>query len=133
MYHIIIFIIIVIIILFCLNDKMSFNISSSTNNNINDVITTLIRQSSRWSLAAEQDENPLVAVLHANYGAAYLWALKDITTSEKIKEATGVDLIKFENKIKEIQDKTTTKLAKLCPEYAGESDEYLAAIAGHSI
>jgi len=31
----------------------------------------IIRQSARWSLAAKQDMNPVIGLLHANYGTAY--------------------------------------------------------------
>ena len=47
-------------------------------------IETLIRQASRWSVAAQQDDSPIIALLHANYGAGYLWALKDIATDQEI-------------------------------------------------
>ena len=35
-------------------------------------IRTLLRQSARWALASQQDKSPLIALLHANYGAGYL-------------------------------------------------------------
>ena len=50
-------------------------------------IQKLTRQAARWSTAAAQDDSPLIAVLHANYGAGYLWALKDIATAKQIKNA----------------------------------------------
>ena len=46
-------------------------------NQLSKNINTLIRQAARWSVAAQQDESPIIALLHANYGAGYLWALKD--------------------------------------------------------
>ena len=97
------------------------------------IIRTLIRQASRWSLAAAQDENVLVAVLHANYGAGYLWAMKDIANSEQIKDATGVNIDEFTKKIVAIQDDATRKLAQKCPEYVGDHDKYLAIIAQHNL
>ena len=135
MYIILITIILTIITIFYLNnDKYSHNINNNSKSysSIDTIIETLLRQSSRWSLAAQQNGNPLIAVLHANYGAAYLWALKDITTSEEIKRVTGIDVIEFQKKITEVQDIATKKLAKLCPQYAGDSDKYLAAIAGEN-
>ena len=42
------------------------------NEYIVKVVKSLLRQSARWTVAARQDKNPLIAVLHANYGAAYL-------------------------------------------------------------
>lgn len=116
-----------------LNSNILKNNISNTNNNTNkfdNAVQTLMRQSARWSLAAQQDENPLIAVLHANYGAGYLWAVKDIASSEDVKRTTGINLKKFEDKIVSVQDETTKKLAQLCPEYAGTSDKYLRAIAG---
>ena len=131
----VIFIIILIIAIFLLNHKslqtlLLSKITPLTSTSKNQTLKTLLRQSSRWSLAAQQDKNPLIAVLHANYGAAYLWALKDIATSQEIESATGIDTMKFEQKIKHIQDEKTKNMVKLCPEFSGKTDEYLAAIAG---
>jgi hypothetical protein len=39
-------------------------------------IRTLIRQSARWALAAQQDESPIIALLHANYVLKQNRALK---------------------------------------------------------
>lgn len=130
-----IFIIILIIILIfflSVNKNLLNQISSTTNspNRINDVIKILVRQSARWAAAAKQDKNPLIAVLHSNYAAGYLWALKDITSSQEVKSITNIDLKTLEKKITQIQDNTTKHLAKLCPEYTGETDKLLAAIAG---
>lgn len=46
----------------------------------------LIRQVARWSTAGKQDKNSMIAVLHANYGAGYLWALKDIIKMDIIEK-----------------------------------------------
>ena len=96
-------------------------------------IDKLIRQSARFATAAQQDETPLVAVLHANYSAGYLWALKDIATPKQIHNATGVDIKKFEEHISNVQDMVTKKTLKKCPDFAGEVDLYLATIGGEAI
>jgi hypothetical protein len=95
----------------------------------NDTIKTLVRQAARWSIAANQDENAMIAVLHANYGAAYLWALRDIATDVEIKNATGIDIIRFRDEITAAQDKATKRMIATCPSYAPTAS-YLAAIAG---
>jgi hypothetical protein len=69
----------------------------------------LIRQSARYATAAQQDASPLIATLHANYAAAYLYAAKDIATDYQIHNATGVDVIKFKEHIVNIQDMVTKK------------------------
>ena len=97
------------------------------------IISRIMRGSARWSLASKQDKSPLVAVLHANYGCAYLWALKDVFNDYEIKSATGIDVIKFQNKITDIQDTATKRMVTLCPAYAsGIEDTILSGIAGES-
>jgi hypothetical protein len=93
------------------------------------IIKTLIRQGARWATAAEQDKVPMVAVLHANYGAGYLWALKDIMSQKDIEKSADIDLMKYESTILEIQDKATKNMAKLCPQYA-PPETYLTKLGG---
>ena len=102
-----------------------------TNNDkhIEFVAKKLIRQAARWSTAAKQDNNSMIAVLHANYGAGYLWALKDIINNNIIEKKKGIDIMKFENEIIKIQDEATKKMAKLCPKYAPKPS-YLTSLAG---
>ena len=99
---------------------------------INTIIKTLVRGCSRWSSASLQDKSPIVAVLHGNYGAGYLWALRDIFTDEQIKDATGLNVVEFQRKITDIQDKATKQLVTVCPAYASNLDKELAIIAGES-
>ena len=94
------------------------------------IIQVLTRQAARWAVAADQDESPLIAVLHGNYAAGYLWALKDIADSQEVKAATNTDLKTLEYKIILIQDKVTKRMALLCPKYAGDANKFLAAVAG---
>ena len=123
MYEILIIIILIIIGVFFLN-------SQQNNSDVDTIIKTLLVQSSRWGSASLQDQTPIIAVLHANYAAGYLWALRDIVSGEQIKKVTGVDIIKFQRRITEVQTKATKRMVKLCPEFAGDTDKYLAAIAG---
>ena len=101
----------------------------NNNSRVDDIIKTLVRQSARWTTAARQDNNPYIAVLHANYGAGYLWALKDFATSQEIERAGGVDPIKFEREITSTQDYVSRNLLKICKE-SGPDPSYLTAIAG---
>jgi len=96
-----------------------------------DMIKKLIRQSSRYSSASRQDLNNLIAVLHANYGASYMFALKDLFTDEEIEEVIGSkkDREKFEKMVIEIQDKMTKKAVEDCPDYAGVID-FLSKLGG---
>ena len=95
-------------------------------------IKTLVRQASRWAVAAEQDKNIMISVLHANYGAGYLWAIKDIATSDQVYEATGIDLVKFESEIIKIQDEMNKRMFRECPSY-GPPRSYLTQLSGESL
>lgn len=95
-------------------------------------VDKLVRQSARYATAAQQDTSPMIAVLHANYAAAYLYALKDIATNAQIHNATGIDVKKFTEHIINVQDMVTKKTTENCPEFVGQLDVYLAEIGGEA-
>lgn len=107
-------------------------ITNSSRKLQNENIKILVRQAARWSTAAEQDESPLISVLHANYGAGYLWALTDIATTDEIENATGINMKRFKDNIVKIQDDSTMKMIKLCPSYAPKPS-YLTAVGSVGI
>lgn len=115
---------IIIIIIIGLLFFYSTNASTDKTN----IIKTLVRQAARWSIAAKQDTSVMIAVLHANYGAGYLWALQDIATDSEITQATDIDVLKFKNDITSIQDEATRRMAELCPKFI-PNDPYLVGIA----
>lgn len=78
-------------------------------------IRSLVKQTARWSLAAQQDENPMVGVLHANYGVGYWSALRSLATLEHIAKAARIDPINFEKRILNVQATATRKLFEACP------------------
>ncbi len=122
-YRIIFSIILIFIIIYAV-----FKPKNKTNFKEN-AIKTLIRQAARWTTASLQDENAMIAVLHANYGAGYLWALQDIADSQEIEKIGKIDLQKFKNSIVSAQDSATKRMAQLCPKFAPPKT-YLSQIAG---
>jgi len=92
-------------------------------------IHVLLRQTARWAIASEQDLNPLIAVLHANYAVGYLSALREIATDQEIQDASGIDLLAFQHAVQSIQDQATKKASRECPSFAPRSS--LTAIAGN--
>jgi hypothetical protein len=99
---------------------------------MNKSIEKLVRQSARYATAAQQDASPVIAVLHANYAAAYLYALKDIATDSQIHNATGIDVKKFKEHVTNVQDMVTRKTSEKCPDFVGEVDIYLTQIGGEA-
>lgn len=81
------------------------------------LIKILIRQCARWAVASQQDNSPLVMLLHANYASGYLWAIKDIATDKEIEEVIKMDVLKFVKKIVKIQDNATRKALTYCPDF----------------
>lgn len=109
-----------------------FLVMQNKTRGMNKSIEKLVRQSARYATAAQQDASPVIAVLHANYAAAYLYALKDIATDSQIHNATGIDVKKFKEHIINVQDMVTRKTSEKCPEFVGEVDIYLAQIGGEA-
>ena len=96
----------------------------------NKLIKKLLRQSSRWAVAAHQDKSPIISLLHANYAPGYLWSLKDIASDIEIQNATNIDIINFTEKIVDIQDKSTKKVSHACPQFLDDIDKELAKLGG---
>nr|QIZ31264.1 hypothetical protein orf00309 [Ostreococcus mediterraneus virus 2] len=59
---------------------------------MNKAIEKLVRQSARYAVAAQQDESPVIAILHANYATGYFYALKEFASESQIHNATGIDV-----------------------------------------
>ena len=97
-----------------------------------EVTRILIRQCARWAIASEQDETPLIKLLHANYSTGYLWAVKDVATDDEISRATGIDMKKFTRTILKIQDESTMYAVKKCSVF-GPKETYLLNIANSTI
>lgn len=108
---ILVFVLFVLIVYFLSCPKST---ESERNSAPSSAINTLLRQSARYSAAARQDHNPVIANLHANYGAAYLWALQDIASNQSIEQTTGVDLLRYKRIIQQIQDQSTRRLFAAC-------------------
>lgn len=94
-----------------------------------EVIKILLTQALRYYNAAKQDENPLIAVLHGNYQAAYLWALNDIATTEEIEAVAEVPYNFIKKHVQDVQHEVTNKMSKICPKFSPEKS-ILTKLAG---
>ena len=113
------------------NKSVNKSVNKSKLNTVNhNAIKSLVRQAARWSVAAKQDKSPIISLLHANYGAGYLWALKDIATDQEIEQVANINILDFTKKITDIQDEATKRVSKGCPNFIGNMDPELLKIAG---
>jgi hypothetical protein len=85
-----------------------------------DRLVKMLRQSARYSIAATQDANPMIAVLHANYGVGYLNALKSIASYDEIESVADVNMRKFSRQTERIQYDATGRLIRQCPRLADD-------------
>jgi hypothetical protein len=67
-----------------------------------------------------QDDHPFIAVLHANYGVAYILALRQIASDAQVIRETGIDPWKLERKVVKVQENAALALSLECPELAEE-------------
>lgn len=97
--------------------------------NMNQQIKLLVKQAAKWATTAQQDTSPYLSVMHSNYATGYLMSLKDIATPQQIHSVTGIDFVTFEKHILNVQEMVNTRLKEKVPEFAGEVNMYLSAIA----
>lgn len=118
-----------IVFIICLICIVTLNLFTKNTSNCNDSINInkLIRQTSRWAIAAEQDNNPYVANLHATYALGYLMALREIYDDETIKNLTHIDIRKLDREVTRIMDDAVQKLLTVCPD-AQPLNQYLALL-----
>ena len=94
----------------------------------NHITQVLLRQSGRWLVASEQDNSPLISLLHTLYGFGYFMSLKEIVDEETINKY--VNTKEYEKKLNDTLDLTTKKVVSVCPQYANDLNVYFGEIAG---
>lgn len=121
-------IVIVIVIFLCI----FINEPKSIKQHEKEQLDKLIKQTSRWLIAAQQDKNDLIAVLHINYAVGYWWAIQDIFDDYEIDEVLGgINNRKaFENKLLNSQELITKKVSYKCPQFTEGLDDFLAKLGG---
>ena len=78
---------------------------------------TLLKAANKWAMMAEQDGNAVMALMHINYGKAYVTALRRILSDDQIQKAHhGVDMVDLEAKMDTIQQKVISKIAEQAPD-----------------
>jgi len=102
------------------------------NKTNSSVIVKLVQKTAKYATMAQQDDAPMLALMHANYSMAYLEALLDMATYRQINRATNVDVKLFIEHVMMVQQSVTKKVVQKIPSLQGEIDLYLSAIAGNN-
>lgn len=82
-----------------------------------DALSTraLIKEAAQWSTIAQQDSNPLLALMHATYGMAYLNVARRLHTDRDIEAASNLRVEEFSATLQSNQQTAVQKLLTLCP------------------
>lgn len=89
----------------------------------------MLRQAARWTTAAEQDDHPFIALLHANYGVGTIVALRQLAPDGLVYRLTGIDPWRVERYAVQVQERAALALSRSCPELAQDLGP-LAALGG---
>ena len=127
MKYLIIILFIIFLSLFIKNNNLTCNLTC----NKDEIIKKLTRQTARWTIAAQQDKSPLIQNLHISYAMGYLYALLEVASRHEIEKVMKIDMNKFETDLNKIRDTITRNLVKVCPQFTGDINLYLAKVAGN--
>jgi hypothetical protein len=98
-----------------INQPLVSNYNLNQPSKVYQLLKIYTRQCLRWSYASTQDKNPVIALLHADYGNAYLMVIKDYLqyfeiSFETFEKVTELKLKDLESYILKNQDIALKKL-----------------------
>ncbi len=93
-------------------------------------IHILLRHAARWAIAADQDIEPVIRVLHANYAVGYMLALREVASDCEVLAVTGYDPYDLFVELLQVQDAATHEAMALCPQLIPKS--WMAEIAAEA-
>ena len=75
----------------------------------------LSSQAARWAVAARQDQEPFVKLLHANYAMGYVLALRQVASDQEVLRKIGVDPYALEREVSVVQMEAASYAARRAP------------------
>jgi hypothetical protein len=75
----------------------------------------LVKQSQRWLAMSVQDTNPMFAMRHANFAAAYLEAARHLVSDESLNKMTSKNVALLASSISKQQERSVASMGKQCP------------------
>jgi hypothetical protein len=80
-----------------------------------DQTDALLRASNKWALEAAQDQNPVVALMHACYAKAFITAVRRVLNDEQLRQAHQVDMCALEEKMDKVERDALQRISKTAP------------------
>ncbi len=78
-------------------------------------LVAVVRQGSRYFVAAKQDAHPVIAHLHANYAVQLFDLAHAGATRARVRRVAGIDIDRVRNEAKALQNEVQTVLLRGCP------------------
>ena len=78
-------------------------------------LRTVIKQSAHYASLAEQDDNPVYSLMHANTALNYFALVEALTSASDIKRLSGVDASEMTQYLLWQQEKALGQLSRTCP------------------
>jgi hypothetical protein len=88
---------------------------SSSLSDSDQVTKSLIKEAAQWSTVAQQDSNPLLALVHSTYGTAYLNIARHLGSDDDIARSSNLNLGEFRNTLSLNQQAAMRALLAQCP------------------
>ena len=106
--------VIVLIIVISIVSRISMSWTGSNPDTI-DKAGRILRAASQWSVTAEQDKNPVLALMHNTAAKTYVNALREMLPDAEIASALKVDAKDMLQKIEKMEQKIHRKIAAVAP------------------
>lgn len=105
-----------VIILFVILSKLSVSSSRKLPRKQYQRITSLIEQSGQWNISSNQNENPVIKLVHATYALAIARTVRHLTNNDgDIAKSTGIDMEEFTYHLEKQQKRAIQDILHTCP------------------
>lgn len=78
-------------------------------------VENLVNQATKWHLTAKQDQNPMVAMMHADFALAYITAARKLLPDHDIERITSVKVAELQTFLESDQQQAMERILYTCP------------------
>ena len=90
-----------------------FTRSNGTQKTQTQLVRRLLQQATRFHTIAQQDQNPLISLMHANYAVAYGNVARSVAEKYHLRGSDVAETIYF---LEETQQQAMQKINRECPQ-----------------
>jgi len=109
-----------VVVLICVLAKVATGVRNPVARETIAQSGVLLQGAERWAAEAQQDSNPVIALMHACYGKAFATALRRVLSDDQIQKAHSVSMVHFEQKLTAIEQKALANIRTAAPDLLPE-------------